>query len=118
MDPLSVFKTLIAATSEGALVVAIVAVSGRLDLKALASAAGVKKAVMADPADAERSSGYVVGGISPFGQRKKLAAYVDETIFLSDEVCVSGGRRGLDLGLTPDALVSMLDAVVAPIGTD
>jgi len=117
LDPLGVFKTLLAATNDGVLIVGIVPVSGRLDLKALAAAAGVKKAAMADPADAERSTGYVLGGISPFGQRKKLATFVDETIHLSDEIYVSGGRRGLDLGLAPDVLVELLDAVVAPIGS-
>lgn len=118
MDPLSVFKTLVAALDSGELVVAIVSVAGTLDLKALARAAGAKRASMADPQAAQRSSGYVLGGISPFGHRKPLATYLDELAFLSDEIVVSGGRRGLDLGVAPGDLVELLDATVAPIGAD
>lgn len=118
MDPLSVFKTLMASLDTGELVVAIVSVAGTLNLKALARAARVKRATMADPRTAERSSGYVVGGISPFGQRKPLATYLDELALLSEEIVVSGGRRGLDLGVAPTDLVSMLSADVAAIASN
>ena len=93
----------------------IVPVSGMLDLKALAAALGGKKAEMAQAADAERSSGYVVGGISPIGQRKALPTALDETADLYDIVYVSGGRRGLDIGLAPADLARITNAVVAPI---
>lgn len=117
VDPHQVFKTLCAYV-DGELCVGIVPVSGMLDLKSLAAAFGGKKAQMAPPADAERSSGYVVGGISPIGQRKKLPTAVDETVELFDVVFVSGGRRGLDIGLSPADLVKITDAVVAPIAKD
>lgn len=117
LDPDCVFKTLMATLDTGEMVVAIVPVSGMLDLKALARAAGAKRAVMADPTAAERSSGYVVGGISPLGQRKPLTTYIDETAEIAEEIFVSGGRRGFDLGLAPFDLIRTLDAVVAPIGS-
>ena len=115
LDPDAVFKTLLAEV-DGELVVAVVPVSGQLDLKALASALGGKRAAMADPAVAERTTGYVVGGISPIGQRKRLRAVVDETATARPAVYVSGGRRGVDLGLDPADLVRVLDARVARIG--
>ena len=115
LDPGAVFKTLLAEV-DGELVVAVVPVSGQLDLKALASAVGGKRAAMADPAVAERTTGYVVGGISPIGQRKRLRTVVDETATTEPAVYVSGGRRGVDLGLDPADLVRVLDAQVARIG--
>ena len=115
LDPGAVFKTLLAEV-DGELVVAVVPVSGQLDLKALASAVGGKRAAMADPAVAERTTGYVVGGISPIGQRKRLRTVVDETATTEPAVYVSGGRRGVDLGLDPTDLVRVLDAQVARIG--
>ncbi len=116
----TVFKTLLAELIGGsfdrpALVVALVPVTGTLDLKALAKAAGAKKASMAKPEHAERSTGYVVGGISPFGQRKRLPTFVDETVEILDVIRVSGGRRGLEIELAPDDLVRVLDAVTAPL---
>jgi Cys-tRNA(Pro)/Cys-tRNA(Cys) deacylase len=114
LDPRQVYKTLLASV-DGRLVVGIVPVSGRLDLKALAAAAGGKKAVMADPADAERATGYVVGGISPVGQRRAHLTVLDESATGFDTVYVSGGRRGLDLGLSPGDLVRVTEAVVARI---
>jgi len=115
--PEQVFKTLCAYV-DGHLSVGVVPVSGMLDLKALATALGGKKAQMAPPADAERSSGYVVGGISPIGQRKKLPTVIDESALLFDTVYVSGGRRGLDIGLTPADLAAVTQAVFAPIGKE
>ena len=115
LDPDAVFKTLLADV-DGELVVAVVPVSGQLDLKALASVLGGKRAAMADPAVAERTTGYVVGGISPIGQRKRLRTVVDETATTEPAVYVSGGRRGVDLGLDPADLVRVLDARVARIG--
>jgi len=117
LDPGAVFKTLLAEV-DGELVVAVVPVSGQLDLKALASVLGGKRAAMADPAVAERTTGYVVGGISPIGQRKRLRTVVDETATTEPAVYVSGGRRGVDLGLDPADLVRVLDAQVARIGRD
>ncbi|NTV39893.1 MAG: Cys-tRNA(Pro) deacylase [Demequinaceae bacterium] len=117
VDPDQVFKTLCAYV-DGHLSVGIVPVSGMLDLKALAHALGGKRAEMAPPADAERSSGYVVGGISPIGQRKPLPTALDETAELYDVVYVSGGRRGLDIGLSPADLAAVTHAVIAPIAKD
>ncbi|GAA1613535.1 Cys-tRNA(Pro) deacylase [Leucobacter chromiireducens] len=110
-----VFKTLLADV-DGALAVAIVPVSGMLNLKALAAALGGKRAAMADPALAERRTGYVVGGISPLGQRSRLRTVLDGSALTYDTVLVSGGRRGLDLELAPNDLVSATGAVVAEIG--
>lgn len=117
LDPDRVFKTLLA-DADGALVVAIVPVSGQLDLKALAAAVGAKKAVMADPRLAERKTGYVVGGISPIGQKTRLSTVLDETAELFDTVFVSGGRRGFDIELSPADLQSVTGAVVAGIARD
>jgi Cys-tRNA(Pro)/Cys-tRNA(Cys) deacylase len=114
LPAVQVLKTLLVAV-DGRLVVAVVPVAGRLDLKAVAAAAGGKRAAMADPAVAERATGYVVGGISPLGQRRRHPTVVDESALVHDTVYVSGGRRGLDLGLDPADLVRLTDAVVAPI---
>jgi len=115
LDPAQVLKTLFTQV-DGRLVVGIVPVSGQLDLKAVAAAVGGKKAAMADPADAERATGYVVGGISPVGQKKAHPTVLDASALNHDRVYVSGGRRGLDLGLDPRDLVRVTDATVAPIG--
>ena len=117
LDELSVFKTLIASVDSGEMVVAMVGVGAMLDLKALARAAGAKRAAMADVAAAERSSGFVAGGISPLGQRTALRTFIDEWITVLDEVHVSGGRRGLEIALAPSDLVALTNAVVAPIAT-
>jgi Cys-tRNA(Pro)/Cys-tRNA(Cys) deacylase len=114
LDPARVFKTLMA-TVDGKLTVGIVPVSGQLDLKALARAAGGSKAAMADVAAAERATGYVAGGISPIGQKRPHPTVLDETAMAFDTVYVSGGRRGLDLGIAPADLVRATEAVVAPI---
>ncbi|UKY49610.1 Cys-tRNA(Pro) deacylase [Streptomyces inhibens] len=115
--PDQVFKTLLAEV-DGTLTVAVVPVSGSLDLKALAAAVGGKRAVMADPAAAERSTGYVLGGISPLGQRKRLRTVVDASAEGRPTVCVSAGRRGLEVELAPEDLVALTDARVAPIARD
>ena len=115
LPPEQVFKTLLVDTGAG-LAVAIVPVAGQLDLKAMAAAVGAKRVTMADPAAAQRSSGYVVGGISPIGQKRALPTVVDESAELFEVVYVSGGRRGLDVGLSPTDLVRVTHAVVADIG--
>ena len=112
--PEQVFKTLLVDTGDG-LAVGVVAVAGSLDLKGMAAALGVKKVTMARPEDAERSTGYVVGGISPVGQKRPLPTVVDESAELFDVVFVSGGRRGLDLGLSPADLLRVTGATVADI---
>jgi Cys-tRNA(Pro)/Cys-tRNA(Cys) deacylase len=110
-----VFKTLIARVDEAALVVGIVPVARQLDLKALAAAAGGKKAAMADPAEAERASGYVVGAISPLGQRKRLRTVIDESASRYESVFCSGGRRGLEIELSPGDLARLTGATLTPI---
>lgn len=114
VDPATVFKTLLADTDTG-LVVAIVPVTGSLDLKALAAAVGVKRATMARPREAERSSGYVVGGISPIGQRTRLTTVLDDSASRHTTILVSGGKRGLDLALAPADLCAVTGASTAPI---
>ena len=111
------FKTLLAAV-DGNPVVAIVPVSGRLGLKALARAAGGKKADMVAPADAERITGYVTGGISPFGQKKRLRTFVDESMLAHGTIYCSAGRRGLQVELAPEDLVRLLDATTAQLAGD
>ncbi len=114
VEPSRVFKTLVAAVDRR-LTVAVVPVDGQLDLKALASACGAKRAELAEPSAAERSSGYVLGGISPIGQRKVLPTVVDDSALGFATVYVSGGRRGFDVELAPADLVAVTDATVAPI---
>ncbi len=119
--PERVFKTLVAnLTTEAGVeqVVAIVPVSGQLSLRELAVALGGKRAEMCPVDLAQRLTGYVVGGISPFGQKKQLRTVIDETCVLFDTIFVSGGKRGLDIEIVANDLVTMLNAAVAPIGTD
>ncbi|OIJ91488.1 aminoacyl-tRNA deacylase [Streptomyces sp. MUSC 14] len=115
VSPDRVFKTLVADV-DGALTVAVVPVSGSLDLKALAAAVGGKRAAMADPALAERTTGYVRGGISPLGQRKRLRTVLDDSAEAHPTICVSAGRRGLEVELAPGDLAKLTDAVLAPVG--
>ena len=114
LDPAQVFKTLLADV-DGALTVAVVPVDRSLDLKALAAAVHGKRAVMAEPAEAERVTGYVVGGISPLGQRRRLPTVLDVSALDWDSVLVSAGRRGLDVELAPGDLVRLTGAVTAAI---
>jgi Cys-tRNA(Pro)/Cys-tRNA(Cys) deacylase len=117
LDPEQVFKTLMVDV-DGHLTVAIVPVTGKLDLGALAAAAHGKRAVMADPAVAERKTGYLVGGISPIGQKTALPTVLDETAELFDTVYVSGGKRGFDIELAPSDLIAITNAVVAAVARD
>ncbi|MEU3222863.1 Cys-tRNA(Pro) deacylase [Streptomyces sp. NPDC006976] len=114
VSPDRVFKTLVADV-DGHLTVAVVPVAGSLDLKALASAAGGKRATMADPAAAERTTGYVRGGISPLGQRKRLPTVLDASARAHATICVSAGRRGLEVELSPEDLATLTGAVFAPV---
>ncbi|MGW0663095.1 Cys-tRNA(Pro) deacylase [Streptodolium elevatio] len=110
-----VFKTLVADV-DGALTVGVVPVAGKLDLKALAAAVGGKRAAMADPAAAERTTGYVLGGISPLGQKKRLATVVDASALSHGTVFVSAGKRGLEIEIAPADLLRMTAARTADIG--
>ncbi|MFP5487554.1 MAG: Cys-tRNA(Pro) deacylase [Acidimicrobiia bacterium] len=114
LDPDQVFKTLLV-TADGGQAVAIVPVSCKLSLKAVGKALGAKRVEMCDPAVAERVTGYVRGGISPFGQKKRLPTVLDEMATAFDTIYVSGGKRGLDLGVAPTDLVQVLDATVADV---
>jgi Cys-tRNA(Pro)/Cys-tRNA(Cys) deacylase len=114
LPPERVFKTLVADV-DGTLTVGVVPVVHQLDLKALAAAVGGKKARMADVAAAERATGYVAGGISPLGQRKRLPVVLDESVRDHDTVFCSGGRRGLEIEIAPEDLVRLTGAVVAAI---
>ncbi|MEJ1116103.1 Cys-tRNA(Pro) deacylase [Paenarthrobacter sp. CCNWLY172] len=116
IEPERVFKTLMVEV-EGRLAVAVVPVSGNLDLKSVAAALGAKKAAMADPKAAERRTGYVLGGISPVGQRQPSPTVLDESALGFDAILVSGGRRGLDIELAPADLIRLTQAAVAAIGT-
>lgn len=115
VSPDRVFKTLVADV-DGELTVAVVPVAGSLDLKALASAVGGKRATMADPAAAERTTGYVRGGISPLGQRKRLRTVLDASARSHTTICVSAGRRGLEVELAAEDLAGLTGAVFAEIG--
>ncbi|WP_067438427.1 Cys-tRNA(Pro) deacylase [Nocardioides jensenii] len=114
VEPGRVFKTLLA-SADGALVVGIVPVTHQLNLKALAKTVGAGKATMADQAAAERATGYVVGGISPIGQKRAHPTVIDESALGHETIFVSGGRRGLDLEVAPVDLVALIGARVAII---
>lgn len=116
LDAAQVFKTLLAATEKGELLVAVVPVTGTLDLKALAQAAGVKKCEMADPLAAQRATGYLLGGISPLGQKKRLRTFIDQTSVILPSVFVSAGRRGLEVELAPRLLAEHTLGHFADIG--
>ena len=116
LDPAQVFKTLLASSEKGELLVAVVPVVGSLDLKALAQAAGVKKAEMADPAAAQRATGYLLGGISPLGQKKRLRTFIDNSAQPFASIFVSAGRRGLEVELAAAVLAEHTQARFADIG--
>lgn len=117
VGPERLFKTLIAVVDDRP-TMAIVPATGRLSLKKLARAANGKRARMAEPADAERWTGYVTGGISPFGQKRRLEAYVDETMVQFDTVYASGGRRGIQIEVAPEDLLDTLRAHVVGLVED
>jgi len=114
VDPARVYKTLVAEV-DGRLVVGVIPVAERLSLKALAAAVGGRRAVMAEPPAAERATGYVVGGISPLGHRRRLPVVLDDSMQAHDRVLVSAGRRGLDIELAPADLARLAGAGFAPI---
>jgi Cys-tRNA(Pro)/Cys-tRNA(Cys) deacylase len=116
LDPARVFKTLLAASEKGELLVAVVPVAASLDLKALAQAAAVKKTEMADPQAAQRSTGYLLGGISPLGQKKRLRTFIDLSAQAQPTIFVSAGRRGLEVELGPEVLAATTPAVFVDIG--
>lgn len=116
LDARSVFKTLLAASEKNELLVAIVPVAGHLDLKALAAAAGCKKCEMADKDAAQRATGYLLGGISPLGQKKRLRSFIDNSAQALPVIHVSAGRRGLEVSLAPQDLAGLINAGWAPIG--
>jgi Cys-tRNA(Pro)/Cys-tRNA(Cys) deacylase len=118
VDPARVFKTLVAQLEDGRLVVGVVPVDRELDLKALAAAVGGRRATMAQPTEAERATGYVVGGISPLGQRRRLPTVIDASVLDAATILVSGGRRGLDLELAGVDLVRLTAAVTARIARE
>ncbi|MES2819914.1 MAG: Cys-tRNA(Pro) deacylase [Pseudomonadota bacterium] len=116
LEPARVFKTLLAASEKGELLVAVVPVAGSLDLKALAQVAGVKKVEMADPQAAQRATGYLLGGISPLGQKKRLRTFIDASAQLHPTLYVSAGRRGLEVELSAELLALHTQAQFAVIG--
>jgi Cys-tRNA(Pro)/Cys-tRNA(Cys) deacylase len=115
LAPDLVFKTLVVQLEPAELVVAILPVSSQLDLKALAKVAGSKKAAMANPATVERSTGYVLGGVSPLGQKKRLRTFIDHTAAALPLIYVSAGRRGLEIALASTLLQQLLTATFAEI---
>ncbi len=115
VDPDRVFKTLLASLDTRELVVAIVPVSGQLDLKALARLLGGSRAAMAEVAAAERATGYVAGGISPVGQKRRHRTVLDESALDHDTILVSAGRRGLDLEVGPADLAAITGAITGQV---
>ena len=117
-DPLRVYKTLVVSDERKRLFVGLVPVAKQLNLKKLAAVLKVKKLSMADKKLVERVSGYVVGGVSPLGQKKRLQTVIDQQALEFDTIYVSGGKRGLDIELASADLISLLDAGTAAIASD
>ncbi|RLT96760.1 Cys-tRNA(Pro) deacylase [Ketobacter sp.] len=115
VEPQRVFKTLVVSLDGKNLAVAVIPVSALLSMKAVAKAAGAKKAVMANPMDVERSTGYVLGGVSPLGQKKRLPTLVDTSLRELATVYVSAGRRGLEIELSPQDLIKLTQGVLADL---
>ena len=115
VDAARVFKTLLVSADEGRLLVGLVPVENMLSMKLIAKAAGAKKAVMADKVLVERSTGYVLGGVSPLGQKKRLPTFVDESAQSFSTIFVSAGRRGLEIELSPQDLCDLLGGGFAPL---
>lgn len=118
VDPARVFKTLVVAVDGAELVVGIVPVSALLSMKQIARAAGAKKAVMADPQAVQRSTGYVLGGVSPLGQKKRLRTFIDDSALNFETIYVSAGRRGLEIELAPRDLAGLTGAALVPLQQD
>lgn len=115
VDAARVFKTMVAKMDDGRLAVGMVPVAARLDLRALAAACGARRAAMADPSEAQRATGYVVGGISPLGQKRRLPTVLDASADGQDAIYVSAGRRGLEIVLAPADLLRLTDGRIAHI---
>ncbi len=115
LKPTQVFKTLVVETHSGQLVVAVVPVSSKLDLKAIASVVNTKKAFMAEKAKVQQTTGYVLGGVSPIGQRKPLMTFIDISAHNFDTIFVSGGKRGLEIELDAADLAKLTQASFASI---
>jgi Cys-tRNA(Pro)/Cys-tRNA(Cys) deacylase len=118
VSPERVFKTLVASLDDKALLVAIVPVNTQLDLKALAGAAGGKKTRLATADDVQRTTGYVLGGVSPLAQKRRLRCFIDRSALQHETIYISAGRRGLEVELAPDELGILVDAGFSTLGTD
>ena len=114
LDVREVFKTLLVTDSKN-FYVAVLPVAHQLSLKKIAAAVGAKKIQMAEPKDAERLTGYLVGGISPIGQKKRLKTVIDQSAELLNKIYISGGKRGLDIGIKPQDLIRVLNAQFADV---
>ena len=115
IDPTRMFKTLVVKLDSGGLAVGIIPVSSMLNLKCMAKACGAKKAAMAPPPEVERATGYVLGGVSPLGQKKRLPTVIDASAEHFETIYVSAGKRGMDVELAPGDLRSLLVASLADL---
>ncbi len=115
LDPARVFKTLVVTLDDGELAVAVIPVAGRLSMKRVAKALGAKRAAMAERSVVERTTGYVIGGVSPLGQKKRLRTAIDPAVEAFETVFVSAGRRGLEIELSPVDLLALTRGLVAPL---